>query len=449
MRDGLTGPRDTDHRRDRDAAEIATEVPVDPERKRLLDRRRAKQIGKPKGRKWMVVFAAMLLASAVPALIAMSSTQVLKVIGLSGDASQKASQVDLKVEGVPRSHQQLDFSVPKAPPVKQTASDSDSTMDEQVQDKRKEAGANAQPNNGSNVPIVDVQKLLDSYSKEVLAKVKEDRERVETENARHRAAALRLEEERNSAQREADRRRELEEISAKQRQSNGVVVDDSGALLASGSEVKTSVSRALPDPSHTVVQGTIIAAVLETAIHSELPGNVRAQVIEPVFGVDGSRVLLPAGTSLIGTVGDRAQLEQRRVLIAWNRAITPDAKSIELGAAGADLLGRAGTEANVDNRYGEKIGAGLLFSVVTAVSSTIPALVGSNRSSNVSRRRDYDGGAGRDSSNATGEAASNVAATIGGQARPIVDEYLSLPPLLRVPQGEEVRVFVNRDLVLR
>ncbi|UGA49003.1 conjugal transfer protein (plasmid) [Bradyrhizobium quebecense] len=397
----------------------------------------------------MAVFATILLASAVPAFIAMSSTQVLKVIGLSGDDSQKASQVDLKVEDVPRTHQQLDFSVPKAPPVKQTAAESDSTMDKQVHDIKNEVGGNARLHDGSNVSLADVQKLLDGYNKELSLKLKEDRERAEAENARLRAAALGLEEERNSAQREAERRRELDEISAKQRQSNGIVVDESGPRDGSGSEVKTSVSRVLADPSHTIVQGTIISAVLETAIHSELPGNVRAQVLEPVFAVDGSRVLLPAGTSLIGTVGDKVQMEQRRVLIAWNRAITPDAKSIELGSAGADLLGRAGTEGNVDNRYGAKIGAGLLFGVVTAVSSTIPSLVGSNRSSNVNRSPYYSGGAWPDSSNATGQAVSDVAATIGGQARPIVNEYLSLPPLLRVPQGEEVRVFVNRDLVVR
>ncbi|WP_190242172.1 TrbI/VirB10 family protein [Bradyrhizobium algeriense] len=397
----------------------------------------------------MAVFATMLLGSAISALIAMGPTQFLKVISRTEDNSQKASQVDLKVEDVPRSHQQLDFSVPEAPPVKQKAADPDGTLDKNVQDIRKEIDANAQPNNGSNVSLADVQKLLDRHSKELLLKLKEDRERGETENARLRAAALRLEEERKSAQREADRRRELEETNTKQRQSKGIVLDDSGPQLASGSEVKTSVSRVLPDPSHTVVQGTIISAVLETAIHSELPGNVRAQVVEPVFALDGSRVLLAAGTILIGTVGDKVQIEQRRVLIAWNRAITPDAKSIELGSAGADLLGRAGTEGNVDNRYGEKIGAGLIFSVVTAVSSTIPALAGSNRSSNISRLPNRTGGTGPDSSNTTGQAVSNVAATIGGQGRPIVDEYFSLPPVIRVPQGEEVRVFVNRDLVIR
>ncbi|MGY3281165.1 type IV secretion system protein VirB10 [Bradyrhizobium sp. S3.7.6] len=423
---------------------------MDLEGKRLLDKRRAKQMGTSKRKSnWMAVFATMLLGSAISALIAMGPTQFLKVISRTEDNSQKASQVDLKVEDVPRSHQQLDFSVPEAPPVKQKAADRDGTMDKHVQDIRKESDANAQPNNGSNVSLADVQKLLDHHSKELLLKLKEDRERVETENARLRAAALRSEEERKSAQREADRRRELEEINTKQRQSKGIVLDDSGPQLASGSEVKTSVSRVLPDPSHTVVQGTIISAVLETAIDSELPGNVRAQVVEPVFALDGSRVLLPAGTILIGTVGDRVQIEQRRVLIAWNRAITPDAKSIELGSTGADLLGRAGTEGSVDNHYGEKIGAGLIFSVVTAVSSTIPALAGSNRSSNVSRLPNHTGGTGPDRSNAAGEAVSNLAATIGGQARPIVDEYFSLPPVIRVPQGEEVRVFVNRDLVLR
>ena len=49
-----------------------------------------------------------------------------------------------------------------------------------------------------------------------------------------------------------------------------------------------------------VAQGTIIRADLLTAIQSDLPGNVSAIVREDVWSFDGRRVLIPAGTKLIG-----------------------------------------------------------------------------------------------------------------------------------------------------
>jgi type IV secretion system protein VirB10 len=35
------------------------------------------------------------------------------------------------------------------------------------------------------------------------------------------------------------------------------------------------------------------------------------------------------------------------------------------------------------------------------------------------------------------------------QSQGILEKYLSLPPIIRIPQGEEIRVFVNRDLIFR
>ena len=50
------------------------------------------------------------------------------------------------------------------------------------------------------------------------------------------------------------------------------------------------------NPSNTVVQGTMIQAVLETAIDSSLAGQVRAIVSENVHAYDGSRVLIARGS---------------------------------------------------------------------------------------------------------------------------------------------------------
>ncbi|WP_246696383.1 TrbI/VirB10 family protein [Mesorhizobium sp. SARCC-RB16n] len=466
-----------DHRHDRNAAEAAVDASVDADREKLLEERRARHTGTSRRRSvgW-IGLAGMLVAGVAAALaLFVGPTQALKTLGFGGEDQQKTSQVDLQVDRVTTNEPRLDFAVPEPPAAAGPGPNPNAETNKQLEELRKEIDAVARANKGSDVSLAGVQNLLDEYNKEMTQKLKEERERAKTEDARGRAEASRLEQERERssevAKLDVERRRQLEEIATKQRESTGVVVDESQAPAASAagagqrpedlsgndrflasaasSEVKTSISRALPDPSHTVVQGTIVSAVLETAINTELPGNIRAQVIEPVFSFDGSRILLPGGTSLIGTFSNRVDVEQKRVLIAWNRAITPDGQSIALGSTGADLLGRAGTEGNVDNRYVNKIGAAVLISAITALPSSIPGLTGGNKSSSGGGATINIGGAGSGDSNAGGQTASKIAGALSDQGETILDKYLSLPPIIRVPQGEEIRVFVNQDLVIR
>ncbi|MEI9420784.1 conjugal transfer protein [Mesorhizobium sp. Cs1299R1N1] len=467
---------DIDPRHDRIAAETVADASVDVDREKRVEERRARHIRQSERRSvgW-VVLAGMLLAGIAVAFLIVEPTLALKAVGFSGEDEQKTSQVDLEVDRAIPNDQRLDFPAAKGPAAAEPRPSPNAETNKQLEELRKEIVAIARANKGSDVSLADVQALLEQYNKDMTQKLQQEREKGKIEDARVRAEALHLQEEREHsgevAKLDVERRRQLEEVATRQRESTGVVVDDSGAGVASaegtrevsddlsandrflasaaGSEVKTSVSRALPAPSHTVVQGTIISAVLETAIDTELPGNIRAQVIEPVFSFDGSRILMPAGTSLIGTFSDRVDVEQRRVLIAWNRAITPDGKSIALGSTGADLLGRAGTEGNVDNRYINKIGASVLISTITALPSSIPGLTSGNRSSSGGGPTINIGGAGSGNSNAGGQTASKIAGALSDQSETILDKYLSLPPIIRVPQGEEIRVFVNQDLILR
>jgi type IV secretion system protein VirB10 len=186
-----------------------------------------------------------------------------------------------------------------------------------------------------------------------------------------------------------------------------------------------------------VVQGTIISAVLESAIDTELPGNIRAQVMRPVYSFDGSRVLMPSGTILIGQFNDNIDIAQKRVLIAWNRAITPEGKSIALGSIGTDTLGRSGTTGNVDNRYATKFGAAILISAITVAPSMLASSRGGGESASGTT---VNVGAGN-------RLASGIGDTVGEQGSGMLKKYLSLPPVIRIPQGEEIRIFANRDLV--
>ncbi|CDX20949.1 putative conjugative DNA transfer protein [Mesorhizobium plurifarium] len=462
------------HRQDPVAAETGADASVDPEREKLLIRRRARQTGKSKrgrGREFFV--AAALLAGAIAFWLALGPARMAAILGLHVDDGQKTSQVDLEVDRLVKDRPELDFSFPDVQPqaVEPKADEIEKRLNELIIKIGKVVSDKAR----TNMSAADVQELLERYSERMVQSLRPEWDKVEVENARLRGEALRLETERKAADEaaklNAENSRRLREIDTKQRESNGVIMDEPRASSASvdsvpqrpqdrgandrslasgpGTEAETSVSRTLADPSRTVAQGTMISAVLETAINTELPGNIRAHVIEPVFSFDGSRILLPAGTRLIGTFGNRDDIEQERVLIGWDRALTPDGKSIALGSIGTDLLGRAGTEGNVDNHYAKKISAAVLVSTIGALPSIIPAMTGGSKSSRDGGATITVEGGGLGNTRRDGQVTSNVASTVSGQSEDILNKYLSQPPVLRVAQGEEIRVFVNRDLIIR
>lgn len=442
------------------------------EREELIDARRARQQGASSRNKnsRFVVSGVIILGGTILFVVFAGPATALKFLGGMGDGSQKTSQVNMKVGKDHDDSVHLDFVVPAAPePVKKEV-DPNIALNAKfkaLQDQLEELQRSKQP----GASTADIQNMLSKYNEAMTQKLEEERKAMAEESARLRAQA----DQADQAKREADEAAKLEALSLqdrqkldkKQRESNAVIVDgasgpvgqpaagDFAADIAgdanrqdlnknesflkseASSVVQTSMSQKLRDPSRTVVQGTIISAVLETAIDTQLPGNLRAQVIEPVYSFDGSRVMMPAGTILIGQFRNDVDLAQKRVLIAWNRAITPDGQSVALGSTGTDTLGRAGTEGNVDNRYGTKFGAAILVSAITALPQAIAA---SSRSSSSGTTVNVGGGS---------QLASQVGTQVGGQASGVLDQYLSLPPVIRVPQGEEIRIFVNRDLVFR
>ena len=75
------------------------------------------------------------------------------------------------------------------------------------------------------------------------------------------------------------------------RDTDGAPAMLAGAAPSRGfaSDNSSARSTKLADPAHTVAQGTLIPAVLETAIDSDVPGFVRAVVSQDVRSFDGSR----------------------------------------------------------------------------------------------------------------------------------------------------------------
>ena len=80
-----------------------------------------------------------------------------------------------------------------------------------------------------------------------------------------------------------------------------------------------------------IPQGAIIGAVMETALNSDLPGYARAVVSKDVLSFDGSTVLIPAGSRVIGEYNSGVAQGASRIFIVWSRLIRPDGVSIALG----------------------------------------------------------------------------------------------------------------------
>lgn len=181
----------------------------------------------------------------------------------------------------------------------------------------------------------------------------------------------------------------------------------------------------IANPSNTVMQGTMIQAVTETALDSSLPGAIRAIISEDVHAFDGSRVLIPRGSRLIGRYQSGADIGQKRVTIAWDRIIMPDNQSVTISAFGGDELGRSGATGVVDTRFGQRFGSAALISLISAAPDVAASRVEDDDAATIIQE------VGDDFSDATDD---------------VISEYLSLSPIIYVDQGSRITVMVDRDL---
>lgn len=114
----------------------------------------------------------------------------------------------------------------------------------------------------------------------------------------------------------------------------------------------------------TVPQGTLIPAVLETALDSTRPGLARAIVSRDIRGFDGTRILIPRGSRLIGEYSAQIESGQNRLLVNWIRLIRPDGATVAIGSPAADTVGRGGIRASVNSHFFQRFAGAILQSAL-------------------------------------------------------------------------------------
>ena len=175
----------------------------------------------------------------------------------------------------------------------------------------------------------------------------------------------------------------------------------------------------LAAPASTVVQGTLIPAVLETAIDTDVPGYARAVVSQDVRSFDGSKVLIPRSSRLIGEYKGVTQAGQRRAYLMWTRLVRPDGVSVALASPAADFSGQAGIGGQVNSHFFSRFGSAILLSILGGASTL-----------------------------ATGGASTVVVSGAGqSAASAAIQQNGNRGPTIKVRQGEPIRVFTARDLI--
>jgi type IV secretion system protein VirB10 len=188
------------------------------------------------------------------------------------------------------------------------------------------------------------------------------------------------------------------------------------ALRLGGESGKVSSTR-MTDPSNTIAQGTLMSAVLETAIDSDLPGYVRAVISRDVKSFDGTKVLVPRGSHVIGQYKSDLTVGQTRAYVLWTRLLRADGVSIALGSPATDSSGRNGLSGKVNSHFGKRFGSAILLSVIGAAGQ---AVAGGNSTVIVSGPQE----------------------ALSSSARRDID----IPPTVRVPLGAPIKIFIARDL---
>ncbi len=183
----------------------------------------------------------------------------------------------------------------------------------------------------------------------------------------------------------------------------------------------------------TLWQGTIIPAVLITAINTDLPGNIIARVTKNVYSsLDGRFLLIPQGTLLFANYNSSVSYAQNRVQVGWTHMIRPDGFFVELGnMSGVDTQGQSGYKGRVNYHLWEFIKGLLLVSSISVFDTEIKRLP------NDITNDPYFAGL-----------KNNLQAPYQKIAGKIIDRALDIQPTIRVKSGISINILTNANMTL-
>lgn len=186
-------------------------------------------------------------------------------------------------------------------------------------------------------------------------------------------------------------------------------------------------------PDTLLLRGTYIRCVLQSRVITDVPGYTSCVVTEPVYSVNGRRLLLPRGSMVFGSYTSDAVIGERAAIV-WDRVTTPTGLDINMRSPGTDMLGAAGNPGHYSAHWGQRISSALLISMLSDAFKYAGAKHGpqtTSYASGVVIQNPYE---------------SNTARTMERLANMAMERNMSRPPTVTINQGTILNVYVARDV---
>lgn len=210
--------------------------------------------------------------------------------------------------------------------------------------------------------------------------------------------------------------------------SGGELGGASGGMAEMLSATRTPTRKAgmLGNRNFILAKGSFIDCALQTRLDSTVPGMTACVITRDVFSDNGKVLLVERGSTVSGEYKANMRQGMARIFVLWSRIKTPNGVVINLDSPGTDQLGGAGVPGYIDNHFWQRFGGALMLSLVDDVARGLTSNTGS-------------GGNSQFNFNSTGDATQNMAAEA-------LKNTINIPPTLYKNQGEQVGIYIARDL---
>jgi type IV secretion system protein VirB10 len=181
---------------------------------------------------------------------------------------------------------------------------------------------------------------------------------------------------------------------------------------------------------YRLMEDTILETVLVNRLTGASVGPVITMVATDVYSVNGSHLLIPRGTRLLGSVSAVGSTNQERLFVAFRRMIMPDGYSVSLDKfQGLDVVGQTGLRDLVNHHYVQIFGISLALAAIGAA-----AQVGNSGAYGT-----YDWGVSM---------RSGVSQGLSESAQRVMERFLNVLPTFTIRERARVKVMLAGDLLL-
>ena len=180
---------------------------------------------------------------------------------------------------------------------------------------------------------------------------------------------------------------------------------------------------------YVLFEGTVIETLLINRLNGTFSGPVNCLVTNDLYSHDRQRVLIPAGTKILGEAKKVDAFGQQRLAVFFHRLIMPDGYSVNLDQfKGLNQSGETALRDKVNNHYLQIFGVSMAIGILGGIA---------------------EAGTGNDLTNSPWDRArGGFGASMATSATNVLDHFLNILPTVTIREGSRVKVYLSGDLLL-